>query len=141
MTVPDFLCHLPKPLPVRDLRVFLRSRSSRSGTLSPHRKPTLVPRYVIVHIFCLSILPFFPRPASGCYIFDIEHIRLLCYTDRCLILDPERPLLQAFLDLLSNDLQLHGNGKTTTHIRHLYQVSTRLSTISPVLLHSLIRTK
>jgi len=104
MTVPDFLCHLPKPLPVRDLRVFLRSRSSRSGTLSPHRKPTLV-----------------PRPASGCYIFDIEHIRLLCYTDRCLILDPERPLLQAFLNLLSNDLQLHGNGKTTTHIRHLYQ--------------------
>ena len=44
MTIPDFLCHLPKPLPIRDLRVFLRSRSSRSGTLGPHRKPTLVPR-------------------------------------------------------------------------------------------------
>jgi len=108
MTVPDFLCHLPKPLPIRDLRVFLRSRSSRSGTLSPHRKPTLV-----------------PRPASGCYIFDIEHIRFLCYTDRCLILDPDRPLLQAFLNLLSSDLQLHGKGRTKargpTHIRHLYQ--------------------
>jgi len=104
MTVPDFLCHLPKPLPIRDLRVFLRSRSSKSGTLSPHRKPTLV-----------------PRPASGCYIFDIEHIRFLCYTDRCLILDPERPLLQSFLKLLSNDLQLHGKGETRAHIRHMYQ--------------------
>jgi len=102
MTIPDFLCHLPKPLPIRDLRVFLRSRSSRSGTLGPHRKPTLV-----------------PRPASGCYIFDMEHIRFLCYTDRCLILDPERPLLQSFLGLLSSDL--NGKGDTKSHIRHLYQ--------------------
>ena len=34
MTVPDFLSHLPKPLPIRDLRVFLRSRSFKWGTLT-----------------------------------------------------------------------------------------------------------
>ena len=137
MTVPDFLCHLPKPLPIRDLRVFLRSRSSRSGTLSPHRKPTLVPRSatnIFVPVHQLSIL-FFSRPASGCYIFDIEHIRFLCYTDRCLILDPDRPLLQAFLNLLSSDLQLHGKGRTKargpTHIRHLYQVTDQDISTSP----------
>ena len=33
MTVPDFLSHLPKPLPIRDLRVFLRSRSCKWGTV------------------------------------------------------------------------------------------------------------
>ena len=34
MTVPDFLSHLPKPLPIRDLRVFLRSRSFKWGTVT-----------------------------------------------------------------------------------------------------------
>ena len=127
MTIPDFLCHLPKPLPIRDLRVFLRSRSSRSRTLGPHRKPTLVPRSSHLILYTGKSHLSLCRPASGCYIFDMEHIRFLCYTDRCLILDPERPLLQSFLGLLSSDL--NGKGDTRSHIRHLYQVDLHLTEV------------
>ena len=63
MTTQGFLARLPKQLPLRDLRMLLRV--SRSASTSASRKPTLL-----------------PRPASDCYILDIEHIRLLCYSDR-----------------------------------------------------------
>jgi len=95
MTTQGFLSRLPKQLPLRDLRMLLRV--SRSPTTTASRKPTLL-----------------PRPASECYILDIEHIRLLCYSDRCLILDPGRVALQAFLTQLSHDIEVHGESEAKT---------------------------
>ena len=56
---------------------------------------------------------------------------ILIITDHCIILDPIRPLLQSFLNLLSSDLQLQDEGKTRscgpTHIRQVYQVASNLT--------------
>lgn len=97
LTTPEFLASLQKKLPLRDLRIFLRATTHTTG-LQTTRKPTLL-----------------PRPASDCYIFDIEHIRLLCYKDRCLVLDPGRTTMQSFLAEVSSDLTHHTEGNSRGH--------------------------
>ena len=55
----EFLKTIPKRLPLRDLRMLLRS------TTNMKRIPALL-----------------PRPSSDCFIFDIDPIRLVCFSDR-----------------------------------------------------------
>ena len=81
VTTESLLQSIPKKLPLRDLRQLLQTSSAVK------RLPALL-----------------PRPSSDCYILDIEHIRLLCYRDRCLLLEPGCPALQTFLSEISADL-------------------------------------
>ena len=50
----------PKKIPLRDIRLLLRTQSS-----SVKKIPSLL-----------------PRPSSSCFILDIEHIRVLCFSDK-----------------------------------------------------------
>jgi len=81
VTTESLLQSIPKKLPLRDLRQLLQTSSAVK------RLPALL-----------------PRPSSDCYILDIEHIRLLCYRDRCLLLEPGCPALQTFLSEIRADL-------------------------------------
>ena len=37
------------------------------------------------------------RPSSKCFIFDVENIKLLCFSDKCLIFNPEDKTTQNFI--------------------------------------------
>ena len=60
VSVENILQTVPKKIPLRDLRLLLRKPSS-----NVRKMPALL-----------------PRPSSNCYILDIEHIRILCYSDK-----------------------------------------------------------
>ena len=63
-------------LPFRDLRMILKtSKTSRKVAL-----PALM-----------------PRPSSKCFIFDMEHIKLLCFRDKCVILNTEEKAAQIYV--------------------------------------------
>ena len=67
----------------RDLRMLLKSTTSRS------RHPVVM-----------------PRPSSRCYIFEMETIRLICFSEKCLILTPEDKNTQAFIKSLKAQFRL-----------------------------------
>jgi len=98
-------------LPFRDLRMLLKS----TGSLSRTRHPVLL-----------------PRPSSSCYIFEMEQIKLLCFSDRCLIMNPEdksnRKLIYDIkMQLLCEEGSSHVTGdrvSTESSMRSLYQKST-----------------
>lgn len=102
----ELLRTIPKRLPLRDLRMLLRA------TKNAKRIPALL-----------------PRPSSDCYIFDIEHIRLLCYRDKCLIFDPERNIMTNLIQEINDDLTCdHGSQKHlktngSCSITHFYKSS------------------
>ena len=77
----DFLMAIPKRLPLRDLRMLLRS------TANVKRIPALL-----------------PRPSADCFIFDIDPIRLVCYSDRCLVFEPDRNIMANFIQEINDDL-------------------------------------
>ena len=83
VSLETFLHSLPKKLPLRDVRLLLRPASSNVA-----RMPALL-----------------ARPSADCFILDIEHIRLLCYTDRVLVFSPNRQITRTFLQDLRSDLQ------------------------------------
>jgi len=87
MSIENILQIVPKKIPLRDLRMLVRHSSSNVKKI-----PSLL-----------------PRPSSSCYILDIEHIRILCFPDKCLIFDPEREIVQNFLKDLCLDLQYEGS--------------------------------
>jgi len=101
----EFLKTIPKRLPLRDLRMLLRS------TTNMKRIPALL-----------------PRPSSDCFIFDIEPIRLVCFSDRCLVFEPERNIMETFIQEINEDLvgdnetkQMKSNGSCS--ITHFYKQS------------------
>lgn len=83
VSLETFLQSLPKALPLRDVRLLLRPPTSHVA-----RMPALL-----------------ARPSADCFILDIEHIRLLCYSDRVLVFSPHRDIIRTFLQDLSSDLQ------------------------------------
>lgn len=91
ISLETFLQSLPKKLPLRDVRLLLRPSTSNVA-----RMPALL-----------------PRPSADCFILDIEHIRLLCYTDKVLVFSPDREITRTFLSDLSSDLQ------SETEVTHL----------------------
>lgn len=50
----------PKKIPLRDIRLLLRTQSNNVKKI-----PSLL-----------------PRPSSSCFILDMEHIRVLCFSDK-----------------------------------------------------------
>ena len=60
----------------RDLRMLLKS----SAALSKARHPAIL-----------------PRPSSKCFILEMENIKLLCFSEKCLTINPEERATQNFI--------------------------------------------
>ena len=60
----------------RDLRMILKSATSKCKS----RHPLIM-----------------PRPSSKCYIFEMETVKLICFSEKCFILNPEDKNTQAFI--------------------------------------------
>jgi len=73
-----------KRLPFRDLRMILKCPDR--GGLTRH--PALL-----------------PRPSSNCYILEMEHIKLICLPDKCIILNPDQKPTKAFINNLLEQLR------------------------------------
>lgn len=98
-------------LPFRDLRLLLKS----TGSLSRTRHPALL-----------------PRPSSSCFIFEMEQIKLLCFSDHCLIMNPEEKATQKLIYDLKTQFPCGGVSHVTgdrltteSSMRLLYQKSTQ----------------
>lgn len=104
LTRDEFLSLLSESaLPFRDLRMLLKS----APTTSRSRHPVVM-----------------PRPSSRCYIFEMETIRLICFSEKCLILTPEDKNTQAFIKSLKAQFRLSAtnfiriNDDTTMKLLH-----------------------
>ena len=90
-------------LPFRDLRMLLKSCPSVSKSRHP----------------CIM-----PRPSSRCYILEIETVKLICFSEKCLILNPEEKNTQAFIRSLKAQFRLTAtnliriNDDTTMKLLH-----------------------
>ena len=47
-----------------------------------------------------------PRPSSKCYIFEMETIKVICFSEKCFILNPEEKNTQAFIRSLKAQFRL-----------------------------------
>lgn len=75
-------------LPLRDLRMLVKTADPSHRS----RFPALL-----------------PRPSSKCYIFEIEHIKLICFSDRCLIFNPEENATEKFISELNEQFKAGEN--------------------------------
>ena len=81
-----------------------------------------------------------PRPSSQCFILDIENIKLLCFSEKCLILNPEDRASQNFIKGLKEQFkftnpQLSINTDQST-IRLLHQKSVQYQDFEQVILET-----
>ena len=70
-------------MPVHDLRIFFRHITHSQVNLghdSDHIKVYGGPKYPAI----------LPRPSAGCFLLELEHIKLICTTSRCIILHPKQ---------------------------------------------------
>ena len=81
--------------------------------MSKARHPSLLPRWQSIikysqvekyhqilpggKILSKSFLPIMSRPSSRCFLFEMEHIKLVCFSDKCLILNPDDKATQNFI--------------------------------------------
>ena len=105
LTQNEFLSSISdSKLPFRDLRMIIKS----SQTLGKARHPALL-----------------PRPSSQCYIFEMEHIKLLCFSDKCLVLNPDDKATQSFIATLQEQFRCAENDYVkmngVSSMRLLYQ--------------------
>ena len=47
-----------------------------------------------------------PRPSSKCFIFEMETVKLICFSEKCFILNPEDKNTQAFIRSLKAQFRL-----------------------------------
>ena len=59
------------PLPPRDLKIFFRSNLEAAAST------------------CVM-----PRPKAKCFLLELEHIKLICLSDKCLVLHPDQPVIR-----------------------------------------------
>ena len=50
-----------------------------------------------------------PRPSSQCFIFDMEHIKLICFKDNCVILNSEEKAAQVYVAGLKEQFKFVSN--------------------------------
>ena len=63
-------------LPPRDLKIFFRSNLEAAAST------------------CVM-----PRPKAKCFLLELEHIKLICLSNKCLVLHPEQPVVRwAFME-------------------------------------------
>jgi len=83
LTPDEFITSLGKHrLPFRDVKMLLKASQTPGGKVRHH--PALL-----------------PRPSSCCFILEMEHINLICFSDKCLILNPDHKSLQALISSLN----------------------------------------
>jgi len=102
MTKEDFIKSLGEcKLPLRDLRMLLKA----VGSPSRSRFPALL-----------------PRPSSKCYILEIEHIKLVCFKEKCLIFNPDENATKSFISELTEQFKAGENElrNTDCSMRMLY---------------------
>ena len=88
MTNHQFLSSVKKhKLSMRDQQMILKSTDSRE---------------------CLTYPSLMPRPSSKCFIFDMEHIKLVCFKDECLILNVEDNAAQIYVEGLKDQFKCTG---------------------------------
>ena len=82
-------------LPPRDLKIFFRS-----------------------HLESKSSNAVLARPDSKCFLLELEHIKLICFANKCLILNPDHRVVRDFLTGLQQGCRdplglanAHNNGK------------------------------
>jgi len=90
-------------LPFRDLRMILKSATSAARS----RHPLIM-----------------PRPSSKCFIFEMETVKIICFSEKCFILNPEDKNTQAFIRSLKAQFRLSAtnfiriNDDTTMKLLH-----------------------
>ena len=89
---------------------------STESTMSKARNPSLLPRWQNI-LFSPKIKS---RPSSRCFLFEMEHIKLVCFKDKCLILNPDNKAIQNFINGLKTQFYCKviqsGHQKKRTHI-------------------------
>lgn len=76
-------------LPLRDLRMLLKPADTVSYSGNRSKFPALL-----------------PRPSSKCYIFEMEHIKLICFSDHCLIFNPGDKATQRFVEEINDQFRV-----------------------------------
>ena len=100
----------------RDLRLLLKP----ANTFNQARHPALL-----------------PRPSSSCFIFDMEHIKLLCFKDKCLILNPDPESTHSFIKGLEAQFKFADNYENgDSAMRLLHQKSVQFQDFEHVILEN-----
>ena len=82
---------------------------------SKARHPSLLPRCETFFSFSLFwFLEHSIRPSSRCFLFEMEHIKLVCFSDKCLILNPDDKATQNFIYGLK--MQFHCVVRSHSHV-------------------------
>lgn len=106
-------------LPFRDLRMLMKS----SPALSKARHPAIL-----------------PRPSSDCFILELENIKLLCFSQKCLIINPEERTSDTFIKGLKEQLKLTEQELVKTNeessLRLLHQKSIQYQDFEQVILET-----
>jgi len=104
-------------LPLRDLRMLLKPADTVSYSGNRSKFPALL-----------------PRPSSKCYIFEMEHIKLICFSDRCLIFNPGDKATQRFVDEINDQFRAAGSDSSSldTSLRMRWSPGGGLDTICNV---------
>ena len=101
-------------LPVRDFQMFFREISRRNQLKTPlhNHYPNDNTKYKVPSIL--------PRIAANCFLLELEHIKLLCQSDKCIVMHPnqsksevnltpaqaaEKLAVENFVDELSSNLK------------------------------------
>jgi len=74
-------------------RSLVLSHSQFVNSLSEHRIPFRDLRALLKSADCAARCrhpSLLPRPNSGCFILQIEQVKLLCFSDKCLVLSPDQ---------------------------------------------------
>jgi len=81
-----------------------------------------------------------PRPSSDCFILELENIKLLCFSQKCLIINPEERTSDTFINGLKEQLKLTEQELVKTNeessLRLLHQKSIQYQDFEQVILET-----
>jgi len=103
----------PTPLHVLEVSVkgeyrsLILSHPQFVDSLSDHRIPFRDLRALLKpsdHAARCRHTAILPRPTSGCFILHLEQVRLICFSDKCLVLNPDQLSTRNFVASLKHHL-------------------------------------
>merc|ERR1719228_871908 len=62
-----------------------------------------------------------PRPANKCVIFLVEHVKMICFTDLCIILTPDDKRTDRFVESLKNHFRVRDDRNMSNNSMKLIQ--------------------
>jgi len=90
-----------------EYRSLIHSYSQFVNSLSEHRIPFRDLRALLKSSDCAARCrhpSLLPRPNSGCFILQMEQVKLLCFSDKCLVLSPDQLPTRNFVHGLKHHL-------------------------------------